>query len=100
MNPMFRSVLTRYQNYSSDNRTRLFSYTSLNYKITSWLSALGRVSLDTYKELQEERAAVGSIASVFGLSPVNETSGYQRYDINFQEINYDGLDVCPAPAAQ
>jgi len=84
-NPYF----ARYQNYSSDNRTRLFSYTSLNYKITSWLSALGRVSLDTYKELQEERAAVGSIASVFGLSPVNETSGYQRYDINFQEINYD-----------
>jgi TonB-linked SusC/RagA family outer membrane protein len=84
-NPYF----TRYQNYSSDNRTRLFSYASLNYQITSWLSALGRVSLDTYKELQEERRAVGSIASGFGLSPVDETSGYQRYDDNFQEINYD-----------
>ncbi|MEN2400406.1 SusC/RagA family TonB-linked outer membrane protein [Flavobacterium sp. MC2016-06] len=84
-NPYF----TRYQNYSSDNRTRLFSYASLNYEITPWVSALGRVSLDTYKELQEERRAVGSIASGFGLSPVDETSGYQRYDINFQEINYD-----------
>ena len=84
-NPYF----TRYQNYSSDNRTRLFSYASLDYKITDWLSALGRVSLDTYKELQEERRAVGSIASGFGLSPVNETSGYKRYDNNFQEINYD-----------
>ncbi|MBP1224845.1 SusC/RagA family TonB-linked outer membrane protein [Flavobacterium sp. 1355] len=84
-NPYF----TRHQNYSSDNRTRLFSYASLNYQITNWLSALGRVSLDTYKELQEERRAVGSIASGFGLSPVDETSGYQRLDSNFQEINYD-----------
>ncbi|WP_406844460.1 SusC/RagA family TonB-linked outer membrane protein [Flavobacterium soyae] len=84
-NPYF----TRYQNYSSDNKTRLFSYASLNYEITSWLSALGRVSLDTYKQLQEERRAVGSTATGFGLSPVDEKSGYQRYDINFQEINYD-----------
>nr|WP_294785304.1 SusC/RagA family TonB-linked outer membrane protein [uncultured Flavobacterium sp.] len=84
-NPYF----TRYQNYSSDNKTRLFSYASLNYEITSWLSALGRVSLDTSKQLQEERRAVGSIASGFGLSPVDENSGYQRYDLSFQEINYD-----------
>jgi len=84
-NPYF----TRYQNYSSDERTRLFSYASLDYKITDWMSATGRVSLDTYNELQEERRAVGSIASGFGLSPVDEASGYQRYDINYQEVNYD-----------
>lgn len=84
-NPYF----TRYQNYSSDDRTRLFSYASLNYEITPWLSALGRVSLDTYKQLQEERRAIGSVPTGFGLSPVNEASGYQRNDINFQEINYD-----------
>lgn len=84
-NPYF----TRYQNYSSDNKTRLFSYASLNYEITSWLSALGRVSLDTYNQLQEERRAVGSTATGFGLSPIDEKSGYQRYDVNFQEINYD-----------
>lgn len=84
-NPYF----TRYQNYSSDDKTRLFSYASLNYEITSWLSALGRVSLDTYKQLQEERRAVGSTPTGFGLSPVDENSGYQRFDINFQEINYD-----------
>lgn len=84
-NPYF----TRYQNYSSDERTRLFSYVSLDYKLTDWMSAVGRVSLDTYNELQEERRAVGSIASGFGLSPVDEASGYQRYDINYQEINYD-----------
>ena len=84
-NPYF----TRYQNYSSDNKTRLFSYASLNYQIANWLSALGRVSLDTYKQLQEERRAIGSTPTGFGLSPVDENSGYQRYDINFQELNYD-----------
>lgn len=84
-NPYF----TRYQNYNSDNRNRLFSYASLNYEITNWMSAMGRVSLDTYKEVQEERRAVGSIASGFGLSPVDETSGYQRYDLSYKELNYD-----------
>jgi TonB-linked SusC/RagA family outer membrane protein len=84
-NPYF----TRYKNYASDNRTRLISYASLNYEITPWISAMGRVSLDSSNQLQEERRAVGSIATGFGLSPVDETSGYQRYDLNFQEINYD-----------
>ena len=86
-NPYF----TRYQNYNSDERTRLLSYATLNYQINDWLSAMGRVSLDTYSELQEERRAVGSIANAFGLSPVDETSGYQRKNINFQEINYDAM---------
>jgi TonB-linked SusC/RagA family outer membrane protein len=84
-NPYF----TRYQNFSSDNRTRLISYASLNYEITPWMSAMGRVSLDSSNQLQEERRAVGSVPSGFGLSPVAEKSGYQRYDLNLQEINYD-----------
>ncbi|WP_231559969.1 SusC/RagA family TonB-linked outer membrane protein [Flavobacterium gilvum] len=84
-NPYF----TRYQNYNTDERTRLLSYATLNYQINDWLSAMGRVSLDTYNELQEERRAIGSVANPFGLSPVDETSGYQRKDIHFQEINYD-----------
>lgn len=84
-NPYF----SRNKNYSSDSRNRLLGYASLNYEINSWLSAMGRVSIDTYRELQEERRAIGSIASGFGLSPVDEASGYQRYDRNFKEINYD-----------
>ncbi|NHN26055.1 SusC/RagA family TonB-linked outer membrane protein [Flavobacterium jejuense] len=84
-NPYF----TRYKNYSSDSRNRLLGYASLNYEINSWLSAMGRISMDTYKELQEERRAIGSIASTFGLSPVDEGSGYQRYDRSFKELNYD-----------
>lgn len=84
-NPYF----TRYKNYSSDNRNRLLGYASLNYEINDWLNFTGRVSLDTYRELQEERRAVGSIASSFGLSPVDESSGYQRFERNFKELNYD-----------
>jgi TonB-linked SusC/RagA family outer membrane protein len=84
-NPYF----TRYKNYSSDKRNRLLGYTSLNYEVNNWLSVTGRVSLDTYQELQEERRAVGSIASSFGLSPNEEGSGYQRYDRSFKEVNYD-----------
>ncbi|POS02415.1 TonB-linked SusC/RagA family outer membrane protein [Flavobacterium croceum DSM 17960] len=84
-NPYF----TRYKNYSSDNRNRLIGYTAATYDINKWLNATGRVSIDTYKSLQEERRAIGSIASGFGLSPVDEGSGYQRYDQSFKEINYD-----------
>lgn len=84
-NPYF----TRNKNYSSDNRNRLLGYASLNYELNSWLNFTGRVALDTYRELQEERRAVGSIASTFGLSPADESSGYQRFERNFKEINYD-----------
>ncbi|MFM2229152.1 MAG: hypothetical protein RL607_410 [Bacteroidota bacterium] len=84
-NPYF----TRYKNYSSDRRNRLIGYISGNYEIAKWLSATGRISLDTYNQLQEERRAIGSIATGFGLSPVDESSGYQRYSKGFTEINYD-----------
>lgn len=84
-NPYFQ----RNKNFSSDNRNRLFSYASLNYEIKPWVSAMGRASIDTYKTLQEERRTQGSIATGFGLSPVDENSGYQRYDKNFTELNYD-----------
>ncbi len=84
-NPYF----TRYKNYSSDNRFRFIGYVSFDYKFNNWLSALGRISLDSNNELQEERRAVGSIAATFGLSPVDETSGYQRFTKDLKEFNYD-----------
>ena len=63
-NPYF----TRYQNYEDDGRSRTIGNMSLNYKITDWLSAFGRVSADTYSEYQEERRAVGSVPTTFGLA--------------------------------
>lgn len=72
---------TRYQNYQSDNRQRYFGNVALSYDVTSWLNLLGRVTLDSYDELQEERIAVGSL----------DVSNYSRFNRSFREYNYDFL---------
>lgn len=76
-NPYF----TRYENFESDNRKRLFGNMSLNYKAFTWLDILGRVSIDTYDELQEERKAVTSVGVPF----------YRRFNRRYNEVNYDLL---------
>jgi TonB-linked SusC/RagA family outer membrane protein len=76
-NPYF----TRYENYESDNRNRVFGNVYLNYKIADWANILGRVSIDSYDEFQEERQAVGSVT----------TSSYSRSNRSFRETNYDLL---------
>lgn len=78
-NPYFAA----YENYANDERLRYLGYMKLDYKITDWLNAMGRVSLDSYDQLQEERTAVGSI-----LYPQGE---YVRRDRSFKEYNYDFL---------
>ena len=70
-----------YQNYQNDTRNRVIGNVSLNYKITDWLDILGRVSVDTYAEAQQERRAVGSAG----------VSSYSRFDRNYNETNYDLL---------
>jgi TonB-linked SusC/RagA family outer membrane protein len=88
---------TRYENYESDKRNRFVGNMALNYELTDWLEVYGRVSVDTYNELQEERRNVGSVATTFGIgegsdgsiSRPDQTSGYQRKDITFSEYNYD-----------
>ena len=72
---------TRYENYENDNRIRYFGYMSLNYKFTDWLSLMGRISMDTYNEQQEERIAVGSV----------DVPEYSRYNRRYSEYNYDLL---------
>ncbi|MEQ9439675.1 MAG: SusC/RagA family TonB-linked outer membrane protein [Cyclobacteriaceae bacterium] len=72
---------TRYENYQNDDRSRYFGYIDLNYKINDWLSASGKISLDSYDELQEERIAVGSI----------DVSDYTRFNRSFRENNYQLL---------
>ncbi|SFD10904.1 TonB-linked outer membrane protein, SusC/RagA family [Chitinophaga sp. CF118] len=71
----------RNQNYERDSRIRYFGNVALNYKINTWLNLLGRVSMDTYTQSQEERNAIGS----------KNTSSYSRYDGTFGEYNYDLL---------
>jgi len=72
---------SRYENYESDARNRYFGNVMLNYKVLPWLNLMGRVSVDNYDELQEERQAVGSVA----------TSFYKRFNHTFNETNFDFL---------
>ncbi len=72
----------RANNFQTDWRNRIFGNVALNYKITENIDILGRVTLDTYNELQEERVAVGSINN-------NGVAKYDRFDRNFREMNYD-----------
>jgi TonB-linked SusC/RagA family outer membrane protein len=78
-NPYFAN----YENYSSDGRLRYLGYAKLDYKITDWLNVMGRISLDSYDQIQEERTAVGSI-----VLPAGE---YFRRNRSFKEFNYDLL---------
>jgi len=80
-----------YENYESDSRNRFIGNASVNYKIFEWLDLLGRISVDSYYELQEERRAVGSVSMRFGLANVPDrvTSGYIRRDNTFSEYNFD-----------
>lgn len=69
----------RYENYSTDNRSRMFGNVALDYEITDWLNVTGRVTTDRYSELQEERIAVGAV----------DVSKYSRYNKSFYENNFD-----------
>lgn len=74
-NPYF----TRYANYENDSRNRLTGYAMLNYSPIKGLGFMGRTSIDTYDEFQEERQAVGSVT----------TSQYIRNNRSYRETNYD-----------
>jgi len=78
---------TRYQNFETDTRSRYFGNVSATYKLAKWLDILGRISLDSYTELQEERIAIGSV----------DVSQYSRFDRTFREFNYDLLANINAP---
>ncbi|MEO5776267.1 MAG: SusC/RagA family TonB-linked outer membrane protein [Flavobacterium sp.] len=84
----------RYKNYQNDSRDRFLGYAKFDYKVNNWLSATARVSTDTYFETQEERRSIGSISAEFGVPNADlvrqdETSGYQRFEKNYRENNYD-----------
>ncbi len=67
----------RYQNYESDKRTHLIGATSIEYNLTKEFSVMGRFTIDTYSDLQEERNAIGSVA----------LSEYSKYTHDFKETN-------------
>ncbi len=84
-NPYFQ----RFENYESDSRNRFFGNVGLNYKINDMISLLARIGVDGYATVQEERLAVGSVPTGFGIGSVNSPSGYSRLNKNFGETNFD-----------
>jgi len=81
----------RNQNYETDTRDRIIGYTAVDWKINDYFSLMGRYSIDTYTELQEERKAVGSGSGEFGVQRPDVTSGYSRFGKSFNERNLDFL---------
>ncbi|WP_035565591.1 SusC/RagA family TonB-linked outer membrane protein [Hymenobacter sp. IS2118] len=79
-NPYF----TRFANFENDTRFRTFGNVSATYKLADWFNIVGRVSLDTYDEQQEERSAVGS-------TTVSYLPYYSRFNATYRESNYDLL---------
>jgi TonB-linked SusC/RagA family outer membrane protein len=79
----------RFENFQTDERNRLLGWAQADWKITDYLSLMGRYSIDTYSELHEERKAVGSVSGEFGVGRPDVTSGYSRFDRSFTETNID-----------
>ncbi len=86
-NPYFM----RDKNYESDTRDRIIGYTQVDYKLNNYISLMGRMSIDTYSELQEERKEIGTSAGEFGVGRQEITSGYSRLSRSFLEKNVDFL---------
>ena len=74
-NPYF----SRAKSFENDSRYRTFGNVAATYKVTDWFNVLGRVSQDSYDELQEERSAFGSVG----------VAGYSRFNRTYRETNYD-----------
>lgn len=74
-NPYF----SREKSFETDSRFRTFGNVAATYKVTDWFNVLGRVTLDTYDELQEERYAYSSVG----------VPSYGRYNRTAREANYD-----------
>ena len=70
---------TRYENYQNDERNRINGHVTLTYKVNDWFNIMGRATLDTYSQIQEERIAVGSV----------DVSEYSKSLNRFQNNNYD-----------
>ncbi len=79
----------RYENYETDNRSRLMGYAMVNWDVNKYFNVSARYGIDTYNFLIEERKAVGSASGAFGVGRPDVTSGYARRTQDFMEANTD-----------
>ncbi len=81
----------RNKSFTSDVRDRFYGNITLNYKINDMFSVMTRFGADQFATLQEERLAVGSVPTGFGVGTITSGSGYARNDIKFREINWESM---------
>lgn len=79
----------RYENYSTDKRTRFLTGATISADIVKNVNLLGRVTVDNSSDRQEIRKAIGSHAEEFGIQNLDETSGYNLYTRSFTQQTYD-----------
>jgi len=70
---------TLYQNAPEDERNRVFGNINFDYKVTDWLTANLRASVDHFDELREQHIAVGSVG----------IPSFSTFNRSFSEYNYD-----------
>jgi len=81
---------TRNENYQTDVRDRVFGNAAATYNFTEKFNVMGRVTLDQYSLLREERRAVGSVSTPFGVVGGGaQSSGYFNSNRRFMETNVD-----------
>jgi len=68
-----------YENLQTDARNRIFGNATVNYKFTDWLDVMGRVTIDSYDYLIEDKRN----------TMIRVPARYIKRQINSQEINYD-----------
>jgi TonB-linked SusC/RagA family outer membrane protein len=81
---------SRAKNFETDSRYRTFGNVALTYKATDWFNVLGRVTIDSNDDLQEERLAYGAVG----------VPGYSRYNRTAREVNFDLIGNFKARIAQ
>ncbi|TDQ30046.1 SusC/RagA family TonB-linked outer membrane protein [Tenacibaculum caenipelagi] len=72
---------TLYENYETDLRNRFLGNANLVYDLTDWVSVTGRIGVDSYNDLVEERKNVGSL----------DQSYYIKRNRQYEQYNYDLL---------
>ena len=72
---------TRYMNYETDSRNRVYGNIGLSYQLFPWLKAQYKTNLDFFVDKRQERIAVGS----------NDVSSYSEVSRQQYELNHEFL---------
>ena len=77
----------QYENFNSDERSRIYGNWSLNYKVADWINVTGRLGVDTYNDNREERIAKGSYGEA-DYTMIKRAVTESNYDL-YATINKD-----------